>query len=75
MSEKILEAIGPVDDLLNVSPDGTMKCANVVFLGEDPMNPESETFHISITSMNQNKEHEVFDNMLGKTIKVTVETI
>lgn len=73
--EKILECTGNVDDLLTESPDKTMKCANVVYLGENPMDEESEVFHVSITSSAMNGKHEVFDRMLGKEIKVTVEII
>lgn len=73
MFETILECQGGTDDLLTVSPDGTMKCANVVYLGDNPMDPESEVFHISVTSCAMNGEHEVFDKMLGKQIKVIVQ--
>ena len=74
--EKIIEVEGSVNDLLTVSPDGTMKCANIVYLGDDKMNPDSEIFHFSITSTVMNGQHEKFDMMLeGKHIKITVETI
>ena len=75
MFKTVLECQGGVDDLLTVSPDGTMKCANVVYLGEDPMNQESEIFHISVCSAAMNGEHEVFDSMLGKQIKITVQIL
>lgn len=71
----ILKCEGKTDDLLTVSPDGTMKCANVVYLGENPMNEESEVFHISVSSCSMNGEHEVFDEMLGKTIQITVDIL
>ena len=70
---KLFEIEGPVDDLLNVSPDGTMKCANLVYLGPDKMDAESEIFHFAITSTAMNAKHDIFDKMLGKRIKVTVE--
>lgn len=72
---KIFEVTGPVDDLLNVSPDGTMKCANLVHLGEDKMNGENEIFHFALTSTAMNGKHEVFDKIIGKNIKVTVEVL
>ena len=71
--EKILECTGGVDDLMTVSPDGSMKCANIIYLGDNPMDADSEVFHISITSSCMNGKHDVFDKMLGKNIKVTVE--
>jgi hypothetical protein len=70
--ETILECYGETDELLTVSPDGTMKCANVVHLGDTPMDPESEIFHISICSTSMSGKHETFDKMAGKKIKVTV---
>lgn len=73
--DKILEFNGNTDDLLSLSPDGTMKCANFVYLGDDPMDEESEVFHCAITSTSMNGEHEVFDKMLGKEVKVTVTII
>lgn len=73
--DKFLECQGKADELLSVSPDGTMKCANLVYLGEDKMDEESEIFHFAITSTAMNGKHPVFDKMIGKTIKVSVEII
>lgn len=75
MLETILECQGGTDELLSVSPDGTMKCANLVYLGDDPMDPDSEVFHISVTSCAMNGEHEVFDRLIGKQIKVIVQLL
>ena len=75
MLKTILECQGGTDDLLTVSPDGTMKCANVVYLGDNPMDSNSEVFHVSVTSCAMNGEHEVFDEMLGKQIKITVQIL
>lgn len=71
--KKILECEGFANDLLDVSPDGTIKSANIVYLGPDPMEIESEIFHISITSSAMNGEHKIFDELLGKNVKVTIE--
>ena len=52
-----------------------MKCANIVYLGDDKMNPDNEIFHFAVTSTVMNGQHEKFDTLLGKRIKITVETI
>ena len=73
--EKIFECKGTVDDMLEVSEHKTMKTLNVMYMGENPKERDHETFHVTITSSAMNGEHPVFDRMLGKTVKITVETI
>ena len=71
----LLEFNGKTDSLLTESPDGSMKCTNLFYLGDDPMDKEGEIFHVSITSTALNKKHDKFDTMLGKNIRVTVEVL
>ena len=65
---------GKTDDLLSVSPDGTIKMTRMFLMPEQMGDPETEeTLDVSITSVNMNLDHRKFDGLLGKNIRVTID--
>ena len=68
-----LELTGNADDLLMVSDANMMKCTRLIKL-PDSMDINEEVIDVCITSTNPGKgEFPVFDKLLGRKIKITVE--
>lgn len=77
MTNVFLKLEGKADELLLVNADNTMRCTRLIELGdiEPGMDIENnEIIDICITSTNMAKEHPKFDELLGKNMRITVET-
>lgn len=66
---------GKTDDLLFVNGNNSIKATRLVMLEEDTVVEDSEIVDVAITSVANNGKHELFDKLLGKTIRVTVEEL
>lgn len=78
MNEIVLQLEGKTNDLLQVcSPDGmmSMKTTRLFKIDPDDLNLDQELVDISVTSTNSRTEHPLFDRLLDKTIRLTVEII
>lgn len=79
MDEKnvLLEVTGKADDLLMVNETEEVKGTRFFVLKDDTDPENEEVLDIAITSSNFGKghEHPMFDTLLGKKLRVTVEEI
>jgi len=73
--EKVIEVEGNTNDLLQVSENGEMKQTRLFYLLPEDLEENKETLDITITSTNPYKSFPVFEQLLNKKIKVTVEII
>lgn len=65
----VIEITGKTDDLY-VDKGITRQTRLILDFDDDKCN-----FDVEITSYDENFEHEKFNNLLGRKIKVTIETI
>ena len=79
MDEKnvLLEVTGKANDLLTVNGEETVKGTRFFVLKDDTDPENEEVLDIAITSSNfgADRNHPMFDKLLGKKLKVTVEEI
>ena len=72
--ETVLKLKGKTDDLLNVSDDGSMVMTRLFKLESDTDVDMEEVIDVSITSVNPDGKHPIFDKLRGKNLKITIET-
>lgn len=70
-----LELEGNVDDLLMINGDNSMKCTRLIKLDPTSTEINEEIVDLCITSTNMNGEHPLFDKLIGKKIKISVEIV
>lgn len=75
MKKNIITVEGYTNDLYSVNRNGDMKQTRLFYLIPEDMNGDSETIDLCITSTNPNKTFPIFDEMLDKKIKISVEII
>ena len=66
---------GKTDDLLFVNGNGSIKATRFVRVDENTSIENDEIVDVAITSTSNNGKHELFDSLLGKTVRVTVEEV
>ena len=66
---------GKTDDLLFVNGNGSIKATRFVMIDENTSIENDEIVDVSITSTSNNGKHELFDSLLGKTVRITVEEV
>lgn len=66
---------GNADDLLMVNADNSMKCTRLIKLDPESREENEEIIDICVTSTNMNGEHPMFDKLLGKKIRMTIEIL
>lgn len=75
MSKLFLELTGKTDDLLMVNNTESMKSTRLIRLDPTSREIDEEIVDIAITSTNMNGQHPLFDELLGKEIKISVEIL
>lgn len=70
-----LQLEGSTDDLMMVNGDGSMKCTRLINLEPNYKPEEDEIIDICVTSANVYQEHPMFDKLIGKKIRLTIETL
>lgn len=70
-----LELEGNANDLLMVNGDNSMKCTRLIKLDPTSLEIDEEIVDLCITSTNMSGEHPLFDKLLDKKIKITVEIV
>ena len=75
MGKNIITVEGYTNDLYSVNRNGDMKQTRLFYLIPEDMNGDSETIDLCITSTNPYKTFPIFDEMLDKKIKISVEII
>lgn len=72
--ENVISVEGYADDLYEISKNGEMKQTRLFYV--IPENLENqETMDLCITSTNPYHSFPIFDNLLGKKIRITVDII
>lgn len=66
---------GKADDLLYVNGNASIKATRFVMIDENTSIENDEIVDVAITSTSNNGKHELFDSLLGKTVRVTVEEV
>lgn len=66
---------GNANDLLYVSDDGKIKSTRLCMVGADTDIENEEIIDITITSSSIDGKHNRFDELLGKEMRITVETL
>lgn len=72
---RFLELEGNTDDLLMVNSDNSMKCTRLVKLDPESKEENEEIIDICVTSTNMYGEHPMFDKLLGKKVRMTIEIL
>ncbi len=73
--KKVIIVEGETNDLLEISNSGEMKQTRLFYLLPDNLEGNVETLDLTITSTNPYKTFPIFDKLLNKKIRVTVEII
>ena len=75
--KNVIKVEGNTDDLLDISRDGSMKQTRlfVLPLPENPEEDNAETLDLCITSTNPYHSFPIFDELMGKKIRITVDVI
>lgn len=74
--ENVITVEGYTDDLLEVSKNGEMKQTRLFYLIPENIEEDNqETFDLTITSTNPYKSFPIFDGLLGKKIRISVDII
>lgn len=74
--ENVITVEGNVNDLLEVSKSGEMKQTRLFYLiPENVEEDNEETLDLTITSTNPFKTFPIFDKLLDKKIRISVDVI
>lgn len=71
----VLQVEGNTNDLLQVSKTNTMKRTSLIYFNPISNEIGEEVVTVSIDSTNEALTFPIFDKMINKKIRVTVETI
>ena len=75
MQNIFLQLEGEVNDLLMVNDTESLKSTRIFNIGNNTDVEREEVVDLSITSVNPKGEHPLFDRLLDKRIRITVEII
>ena len=75
MSKNVIVDEGYADDLYEISHNGEMKQTRLFYLLPDNLEENQETLDLVITSTNPYHSFPIFDNLLGKKIRISVDII
>lgn len=74
-TEKILELEGNANDLLMINNEETMYSTRLIHFDADSKEENEEVIDITVTSTNMGGEHPIFEKIIGKKIRLTLETL
>lgn len=75
MNKNVITVEGYTNDLYEVSNNGEMKQTRLFYLLPDNIEENQETLDLVITSSNPYHSFPIFDKLLGKKIRITVDVI
>lgn len=75
MNKNVITVEGYTNDLYEVSNNGEMKQTRLFYLLPDSIEENQETLDLVITSSNPYHSFPIFDKLLGKKIRITVDVI
>ena len=73
--ENVISVEGYADDLYEISKNGEMKQTRLFYVISENLEENQETMDLCITSTNPYHSFPIFDNLLGKKIRITVDII
>ena len=73
--ESVMSVEGYADDLYEISKNGEMKQTRLFYVIPENLEENQETMDLCITSTNPYHSFPIFDNLLGKKIRITVDII
>lgn len=74
--KNVISVEGYANDLLEVSNNGEMKQTRLFYLMPENLDEENlETLDLTVTSTNPFKSFPIFDKLLGKKIRISVDVI
>lgn len=73
--KKVIIVEGETNDLLEISNSGEMKQTRLFYLLPDNLEGNVETLDLTITSTNPYKTFPIFDKLIGKKIRISVDII
>lgn len=74
-TENVISVEGYTNDLLQISNSGEMKQTRLFHLLPENLEENQETLDLTITSTNPYQSFPVFDKLLGKKIRISVDII
>lgn len=74
-TENVITVEGYTNDLLGVSNNGEMKQTRLFYLLPDNLEENQETLDLMITSTNPYQSFPIFNKLLGKKIRISVDII
>lgn len=74
-TENVMSVEGYTNDLLQISNSGEMKQTRLFYLLPENLEENQETLDLTITSTNPYQSFPVFDKLLGKKIRISVDII
>jgi hypothetical protein len=75
MSKNVIVAEGYANDLYEISHNGEMKQTRLFYLLPENLEENQETLDLTITSTNPYQSFPIFNKLLGKKIRITVDII
>lgn len=75
MEKRVFSVEGNTNDLLSLSQNGEMKMTRLFYLMPENLEENTETIDVSITSTNPYKSFTLFDQLLGKKIRISVDIL
>lgn len=74
-TENVITVEGNANDLLEISNNGEMKQTRLFYLIPDNLEENQETLDLCITSTNPYKSFPIFEKMIGKKIRISVDIV
>lgn len=74
-TENVISVEGYANDLLQISNSGEIKQTRLFYLLPENLEENQETLDLTITSTNPYQSFPVFDKLLGKKIRISVDII
>lgn len=74
-NKNVISVEGYTNDLLEINNSGEMKQTRLFYLLPDNLEENQETLDLTITSTNPYHSFPIFDKLLGKKIKISVDII
>jgi hypothetical protein len=74
-NKNVISVEGYANDLLEINNSGEMKQTRLFYLLPDNLEENQETLDLTITSTNPYHSFPIFDKLLGKKIKISVDII
>lgn len=75
MIKNVITVEGNTNDLFEISNNGEMKQTRLFYLLPESLEENSETLDLTITSTNPYHFFPIFDNLLNKKIRISVDII